>query len=62
MKEQIKKAVLAEEEIMIKNRRFLHMHPELSFHEKGTMDYICSFLEQNGIAFQKGIAQYGVVA
>jgi amidohydrolase len=43
-------------------RRHLHMHPEPSFQEWKTMDYVCEVLEKYGISYQKGVAETGVVA
>ncbi|MCE2686242.1 MAG: M20 family metallopeptidase [Cryomorphaceae bacterium] len=43
-------------------RRHLHMHPEPSFKEYATMEFVCDVLAQNGISFQKGVANTGVVA
>lgn len=43
-------------------RRHLHMHPEPSFKEYATMEFVCEVLAQNGISFQKGVANTGVVA
>ncbi|HVA99116.1 MAG TPA: amidohydrolase [Bacteroidia bacterium] len=43
-------------------RRHLHAHPELSFQEKNTADFIASTLTSIGIPFQKGIAGTGIVA
>lgn len=43
-------------------RRHLHMFPEPSFEEHATMEFVCEVLAQNGISFQKGVANTGVVA
>lgn len=43
-------------------RRHLHMHPEPSFEEYDTMEFVCKVLAENGISFQKGVAKTGVVA
>jgi amidohydrolase len=43
-------------------RRHLHMHPEPSFAEFKTMDFVCAVLSKNQIQFQRGVAQTGVVA
>lgn len=43
-------------------RRHLHMHPEPSFQEWQTMEFVCSVLEKHGISFEKGVADTGVVA
>jgi amidohydrolase len=38
------------------------MHPEPSFEEYDTMEFVCKVLAENGISFQKGVAKTGVVA
>ena len=43
-------------------RRHLHMHPEPSFQEWQTMEFVCSVLDKYGISFEKGVADTGVVA
>ena len=43
-------------------RRWLHKHPELSFKEKKTSEYICRVLEKHNISFTTGVGGYGVVA
>ena len=43
-------------------RKWLHMHPELSFKEKETSKYICSILKENNIYFTHNIGGYGIVA
>ncbi len=42
-------------------RRHLHRHPELSWEETETADFICSKLGEYGISYRKGIAGTGVV-
>lgn len=49
------------EKEIIDVRRYLHAHPELSFEEKNTSDYICSKLYEYGIAYRSGIAKYGIL-
>lgn len=46
---------------LIKWRRHLHMHPELSEQEHQTSAFVQSVLKDAGIAFQPGIAETGVV-
>lgn len=46
---------------IIANRRHLHMHPELSFHEKKTARFVADQLRNIGLAPQEGIADTGVV-
>ncbi len=43
-------------------RRHLHQHPELSKHEFETADFICRFLEKEGIAYTSGVGGNGIVA
>lgn len=48
-------------ETMVKTRRHIHKHPELSEHEYNTQKYIIQHLEHNNIEYQK-IANTGIVA
>ncbi len=43
-------------------RRFIHQHPELSFHEYKTAEYICEVLGKENIAYRQGIAGTGILA
>ncbi len=43
-------------------RRHLHRHPELSFQEYETAEFIAGILEKKGILFRKGIAGTGILA
>jgi amidohydrolase len=43
-------------------RRHLHQHPELSKHEFETANFICRFLEKEGIAYTSGVGGNGIVA
>lgn len=45
----------------INHRNWLHQHPETAFKEFQTSDYIASFLANNQIEFEKGIAKTGIV-
>ena len=47
---------------MIAWRHWLHQHPELSFEELLTSDYIASVLEEYGIEMHRGLAETGIVA
>ena len=47
---------------MITWRHWLHQHPELSFKEDLTSDYIASVLESHGIKIHRGLAVTGIVA
>ena len=50
------------QEQLISDRRHFHKHPELSFQEFNTMDYICNRLDNLGINYRKKIAGSGVLA
>ncbi len=45
---------------LISIRRYLHAHPELSFNEENTAQYISSLLDEWGISYTKGIAGHGI--
>lgn len=47
---------------MVEIRRFLHMHPELSFQEVQTAKYIADFYNQLGIDVRTNVGGNGVVA
>lgn len=46
---------------VIEIRRHLHQNPELSFEEYNTSQYVCSKLDEFGIANESGIVKTGVV-
>jgi amidohydrolase len=62
----IKEIILSRSEELsvdvINLRRHFHMHPELSFTETTTAEFICSWLEKKGIRFVSGIAGTGIIA
>lgn len=45
---------------MIQDRRWLHEHPELSFEEKETSEYIAKFYEGKDCQVERNIGGYGV--
>jgi len=47
---------------VISFRRHLHQHPELSFQEFKTSEYVCSILDKHHITYTKGIVETGIVA
>ena len=47
---------------MVTWRHHIHKHPELSFKEELTSDYIASVLEDNDIEMHRGLAVTGIVA
>jgi len=46
----------------IEIRRYLHAHPELSFEEYATSDFIASKLKEYKIPFEQGMVKTGIVA
>lgn len=46
---------------MIAVRRHLHAHPELSFEEYKTSEYVAGKLDELGIPYQKGFVKTGIV-
>ena len=49
-------------EQMVTWRHYIHKHPELSFKEEMTSDFIASILESNNIEMHRGLAVTGIVA
>jgi len=49
-------------EQMVTWRHHLHQHPELSFKEKMTSDYIASVLQSHDIEIHRGLAVTGIIA
>ena len=47
---------------VVRHYRYLHQHPELSYNEKNTSEYIARFLDGEGISYQNNIGGYGVLA
>ncbi len=62
IKETIKDLALEYHEDLISIRRHLHTHPELSFQEVKTAQYIESVLKKIPIPYTKGWAGHGIVA
>jgi amidohydrolase len=46
---------------VINLRRHFHSYPELSYEETETSQFICNWLQNNEIAFRKGIAGTGII-
>ncbi len=61
MLQQIKALATQHTDEIIANRRHLHQHPELSFHEKETARFVAEKLRHIGLLPQEGIADTGVV-
>lgn len=49
-------------EEMVAVRRYLHMHPELSFEEVHTPAYIANYHRELGLEVREGVGGRGVVA
>jgi amidohydrolase len=47
---------------MVENRRYLHQHPELSFQEEKTAQFIANYYKQLGIPYKTNIGGHGVIA
>ena len=62
IKNQIKSITQSIFHDVVSYRRWIHQHPELSFQEKKTSDFICKILKKNNISYSSNIAGYGVVA
>ena len=62
LKDKIKEITKSSLEELIQIRRHLHMHPELSFEEHKTAEYVANQLKSFGLTPQEGIAGTGVTA
>ncbi|MBN8696694.1 MAG: amidohydrolase [Bacteroidetes bacterium] len=62
LKNNIKALAKGLNQEMISIRRHLHAHPELSFEEYNTSNYIASKLKEYGIPYTQGIVKTGIVA
>lgn len=47
---------------VVSHYHYLHQHPELSYCEKNTSEYITRFLDAEGISYRKNIGGYGILA
>lgn len=61
LKERIKDLVKANYEEIIAIRRHIHQHPELSFEEYNTSDFVAQKLAEYGIDYKKGFVKTGIV-
>src|SRR5262249_34975518 len=59
--EQIDKLAGQVEPHVIKHRRYLHEHPELSNREFETAKYVATHLKELGLEVQTGVAKTGVI-
>lgn len=58
----IYKAIDQSYDEIVEIRRYLHMHPEISFQEKETATYISKFYEELAIPYENHVGGNGVVA
>ena len=61
LKERIKELVKANYDEIISIRRHIHQHPELSFEEYNTSDFVAQKLTEYGVSFKKGFVKTGIV-
>jgi amidohydrolase len=59
MRESIRKAIDALKPDLVRWRRHLHQHPELSFQELDTVDHVIGILRAEGIEFRAGVGKLG---
>ena len=59
--QQIRELADKMQDQLTETRRYLHAHPELSYQEEQTMEYVAQQLDNAGIPFEKNIAGYGLV-
>jgi amidohydrolase len=62
LSEKVKQLALAVNTDVLTIRRHLHQHPELSFQEKETSEYIISWLKKHNIKHTTGWVDTGIVA
>lgn len=60
--QDVKNAVAAQKDFVVKLRRDLHQIPETAFTEEKTSAYVTRVLEKLGLPVTTGIARFGVVA
>lgn len=61
VKEKIKQLASEYQADIVAIRRELHAHPELSFNEFYTAEFITAILKDLGIGFEQGVAKTGIV-
>ncbi len=62
IEQEIKKLAKEFQPDLIAIRRYLHQHPELSWNEEKTADYIAQQLDEIGVTYTRGWAGHGIVA
>jgi amidohydrolase len=53
----VKEALAGLQREMVLWRRYLHRHPELSFHEHNTVEFVAGLLRKEGIELREGVAK-----
>lgn len=61
IRQYFQQRVVELEASLIETRRYLHAHPELSFHEEKTMEYVAAQLDVLGIPYAKNVGGFGLV-
>ncbi|MFC8563812.1 amidohydrolase [Peribacillus frigoritolerans] len=61
MLDQLLQKLEEKKERMIEIRRYLHQHPELSFEEEKTSQYIADFYKDKSVMIRTNVGGYGVV-
>lgn len=61
MLDQLLQKLEEKKERMIEIRRYLHQHPELSFKEEKTAQYIADFYKDKSVIIRTNVGGYGVV-
>ncbi|MFJ7841211.1 MULTISPECIES: amidohydrolase [Lysinibacillus] len=62
MNQQLLEKIDAHFEEMVAIRRHLHMHPELSFQEQETANYIIQYYQKLGVPVEPNVSGYGLIA
>ncbi|UBH12818.1 M20 family metallopeptidase [Macrococcus armenti] len=60
MNKQLIETLKAKEDKMIEIRRYLHQHPELSFQEEKTAQYIADFYKGKDVKVETNIGEHGI--
>lgn len=61
IRQYFQQRVVELEASLIETRRYLHAHPELSFQEEKTMEYVAAQLDALGIPYVKNVGGFGLV-
>lgn len=62
MNQQLLENIDAHFDEMVAIRRHLHMHPELSFQEQETANYIIEYYQKLGVPVEPNVSGYGLIA